>query len=245
MALEKRVVIFRAGAGERPNLDMTLRERGFQVYEVELEEELIDVMQYSHPDAAVLAGPASVPTFARVIAANQSSGGSAVVVVWPGISPSDAAALLDVGADHVSTSYQPEWLAAQIRACLRRFGSDRNPPSVIDLGHLRIDLQRRQVMVGGRAVALTPTEFAVLRVLAERPGTVLPSGEIMQQVMGVRIADAEAQDLLKVHVHRLRQKLEPDAESPRFIRTVRGHGYMYQFERRARERTSSPLTETG
>ena len=78
---------------------------------------------------------------------------------------------------------------------------------------------------GSCQISLTPTEFAVLRVLAERPGTVLPSGEIMQQVLGVRLSDPEAQDLLKVHVHRLRQKLEPDSEHPRFIRTVRGIGY--------------------
>jgi DNA-binding response OmpR family regulator len=260
MVLEKRVVIFRGSAAdqpgtsrmpsgsqrgsERPNLAESLRERSFQVYEVEKEEDLADVLRYSHPDAAVLAGTSSMPALARLITASQAGTGTAIIVVWPGISPADAAALLDMGADHVVISYQPDWLAAQLRACLRRFGSDRSAPSVIDLGHLRIDLQKRQVQVSGRDVALTPTEFSVLRVLAERPGTVLPSGEIMQQVLGVRIMDSEAQDLLKVHIHRLRQKLEPGAESPRFIRTVRGHGYMYQFERRSRERTPSPLAET-
>src|SRR5438309_1962957 len=84
------------------------------------------------------------------------------------------------------------------------------------------DLLQTQVTVSDREVSLTPTEFSVLRILAERPGTVLPSREIMQQVIGTSITESEAQDLLKVHIHRLRTKLEQDADDPRFIRTVRG-----------------------
>jgi len=120
---------------------------------------------------------------------------------------------------------------------LRRFGSERMPPSIMELGYLKIDLHQRQVTVNGREVGLTRTEFDVLRVLGERPGTVLPSGEIMQNVMGVKIPESQAQDLLKVHIHRLRQKLEKDLENPRFIRSIRGQGYMYVFERRSKDRT--------
>jgi DNA-binding response OmpR family regulator len=167
-------------------------------------------------------------------------GRSILVVVWPQIPVSDAVTLLDVGADYVAASFQPDWLAAQIRAALRRFGMERVAPSVIELGYLRVDLQQRRVTVNEREVPLTRTEFDVLRVLAERPGTVLPSGEIMQHVMGIRIPEPEAQDLLKVHIHRLRQKLEQDLDNPRFIRTVRGQGYMYAFERRSREREEEP-----
>jgi DNA-binding response OmpR family regulator len=58
----------------------------------------------------------------------------------------------------------------------------------------------------------------------------------MQQVLGVPLPEPEAQDLVKVHIHRLRSKLEQNPESPRFIRTVRGHGYMYAFERRSQPR---------
>jgi DNA-binding response OmpR family regulator len=149
---------------------------------------------------------------------------------------SDAVELLEIGADYVANTHNPDVLAAQIRAFLRRFGRERLAPSVIELDQLRIDLHQRRVTLNDHEVPLTPTEFAVLRVLAERPGTVLPSGEIMQQVMGVRISEDEAQPILKVHIHRLRQKLEAESEERNLIRTVRGHGYMYAFERRSRER---------
>jgi len=129
-----------------------------------------------------------------------------------------------------------DWLGAQIRAMLQRLARERSAPAVIEIGYLRIDLNQRAVTANGEEVHLTPTEFEVLRALAERPGTVLTSGEIMQQVLGVDMPRDQAQDMLKVHVHRLRQKLETDQSEPRFIKSVRGQGYMYAFERRERER---------
>jgi DNA-binding response OmpR family regulator len=236
MALEKRVVVYGRPSREGPDLDDLLRERGFQVYAVEREAELYDALQYSQPDCALLVGPNDLYNLVRVVAAGRAAGSSLIVVARTGMPVADAVTLLETGADYVSTSIQPDWLAAQIRAGLRRFGTDRNATTIIDLGYLAIDLRQRMVTVNGREVGLTRTEFDVLRVLAERPGTVLASGEIMQHVMGVRMPESEAQDLLKVHIHRLRQKLEHDLDNPRFIKTVRGQGYMYAFERRARDR---------
>jgi two-component system KDP operon response regulator KdpE len=236
MALQKRLIVFGRLPRGGPDLDVLLRARGFQVYAVDTEEDLFDSLEYSQPDAAVLAGPPDFPSLCRIVGESHTVGRSLIVVLRPQIPVHDAVTLLDVGADYVATSFQPDWLAAQIRAALRRFGMERSAPSIIELGYLRIDLQQRQVVVHEREVALTRTEFDVLRVLAERPGTVLPSGEIMQHVMGIHIPEQEAQDLLKVHIHRLRQKLEQDLDNPRFIKTVRGQGYMYAFERRSRER---------
>jgi two-component system KDP operon response regulator KdpE len=236
LPLQKRLIVYGRLPREGPELDALLRARGFQVYAVESEEELFDSLEYSQPDGAVFAGPQDMAALVRLIGASHTVGRSLLVVLRPQIPVNDAVSLLDVGADYVSASFQPDWLAAQIRAGLRRFGMERVAPSTIELGYLRIDLQQRRVTVSEREVALTRTEFDVLRVLAERPGTVLPSGEIMQHVMGIRIPESEAQDLLKVHIHRLRQKLEQDLDNPRFIRTVRGQGYMYAFERRSRER---------
>lgn len=249
MPLEKRLVL--AGAVDRhaPGLEDLIRARGFQVFAIDTEEDLFDVVSYSQPDALLLVGPVDLPLARKLVACNQAGGKGLLAVLWPGGPTGQVVELLESGLDFVATSYHPDTLAAQLRAYLRRVGRDRNPVTVIELGYLRIDLQAQQVTVEGVPVALTPTEFDVLHVLAERPGTVLPSGEIMQHVMGVRLPDGEAQDLLKVHIHRLRQKLEKDPNNPRFIRTIRGRGYMYQFERRSRERTAgekeNPIVQAG
>lgn len=238
MALTKRLVLSGDTARNSPGLEDLMRARGFQVYTVGGEDDLLDVVSFSQPDALLLVGPVSLPLASRLVSANQNAGKGLLAALWHGALPQQVVDLLDCGFDYVTVSYHPDTLAAQLRAVLRRVGRDRNPVTVIELGYLRIDLQTQEVTVEGGPVPLTPTEFAVLRALAERPGTVLPSGEIMQQVMGVRLDDAEAQDLLKVHIHRLRQKLEKDPINPRFIRTIRGRGYMYQFERRSKERTT-------
>jgi two-component system KDP operon response regulator KdpE len=236
LPLQKRLIVYGRLPREGPDIDSLLRARGFQVYAVESEDELFDSLEYSQPDGAVLAGPQDLTVLVRLVGSAHAIGRSLIVVLRPQIPVADVVTLLDVGADYVAATFQPDWIAAQIRASLRRFGMERSAASVIELGYLHIDLQQRQVTVNDREVPLTRTEFDVLRVLAERPGTVLPSGEIMQHVMGIRIPEPEAQDLLKVHIHRLRQKLEQDLDNPRFIRTVRGQGYMYAFERRSRER---------
>lgn len=240
MALEKRLILFGRLDREGPELDAFLTTRGFRVYAVDNELELLDVVNFSCPDAVLLIGPPPQPLLSQFLRVSQRSGQTLVVVLWPSAPVSDAVRLLDLGVDHVITTVQPDWLAAQIRADLRRLGRERTAPSVLDLDQLRIDLEQRSVTVRGEEVTLTRTEFDVLQVLAERPGVVLPSGEIMQQVMGVRLDESAAQDLLKVHIHRLRQKLDHDPDKPGCIRTVRGHGYMYAFERRSHER-STPL----
>jgi DNA-binding response OmpR family regulator len=243
VALEKRIILFGHLVREGPDLAQLLIARGFRVYPVANEVDLIEIMSVSQPDVLLLVGATPLPLLARIVTA-RGGGQSLVVVLWPGASVSDAINVLDAGADFIAVTFQPDLLAGQIRALLRRVGRERLAPSVIDLGFLRIDLQQRRVSLNDREVSLTRTEFDVLRVLAERPGTVLPSGEIMQQVIGVHMPETEAQDLLKVHVHRLRQKLEPDHTNPRLIRTVRGHGYMYAFERRSKERMA-PATAAG
>lgn len=236
MALEKRLILFGRLGRDGPEIDAFLAARGFRVYAVETDLELLDVVGFSRPDAVLLVGPPPQPLLSQLLRAGQRVGQTLVLILWPGAPVGDAVGLLDLGVDHVITTVQPDLLAAQIRADLRRLGRERSAVNVLNLDHLRIDLEQRSVTLGGEEVLLTRTEFDVLQVLAERPGVVLPSGEIMQQVMGVRMNESEAQDLLKVHIHRLRQKLDHDPGKPRCIRTVRGHGYMYVFERRSHER---------
>ncbi|MGH2449582.1 MAG: winged helix-turn-helix transcriptional regulator [Chloroflexota bacterium] len=243
MALGKRIAVLTRQMPDGPDLLDLLGARGFQAFQVSSEDELADVIVYSQPDIALILGSPDASNLPRLTAMSQATARTLLMVVWPGVHVQQAVGLLEIGVDYVAPSYQPDWLAAQMRASLRRLGQERAAPTIIDLGYLRIDLEQRRVEINQRPVSLTPTEFSVLRILAERPGTVLPSGEIMQQILGVRIPESEAQDLLKVHIHRLRQKLEQDLDHPRFIRTVRGHGYMYAFERRAKGRDATASGE--
>jgi two-component system KDP operon response regulator KdpE len=94
---------------------------------------------------------------------------------------------------------------------------------VFRTGELEVDLERRRVAVGGREVHLTPTEYELLKALVTHANKVLTDRMLLQQVWGSAYGD-EAH-YLHVYVARLRKKLEPDPQAPRYIGTEPGVGY--------------------
>lgn len=137
---------------------------------------------------------------------------------------------LELGADdYVVKPYQLRELVSRVRALLRRVygelaasaGSER-----ISFGDLVIDPDLMAVERGGRRVNLTPTEFRLLRYLAERPERLLSRAQIIEAVWGYT-ADIGYDRTVDVHVRRLREKIEEDPGSPRWIQTVRGFGYRF------------------
>ena len=140
---------------------------------------------------------------------------------------------LDLGADDfVSKPVSPSHLNARVRAVLRRAeaGPALEQPMYSD-GTLSIDSSRHEVSVAGKAVELTPTEFRLLIALANKPGIVHTFEALLTTVWGPEYADDI--DFLRVYVWRLRKKIEPDSERPRWILTERGFGYRFA-EARAR-----------
>jgi two-component system KDP operon response regulator KdpE len=135
---------------------------------------------------------------------------------------------LNLGADDfVSKPISPAHLVARVSAVLRRMrASPSEPPAVMyDDGTLFIDAARHEVRLGGSQLELTPTEFRLLVALAEHPGQVQPFETLLSRVWGPEYADDI--DFLRVYVWRLRKKLEPDEEKPRWILTERGFGYRF------------------
>ena len=112
-------------------------------------------------------------------------------------------------------------LLARIRAVLRRVGPSGE--DVITLDGLEVDLDGRDVRVGGERVHLTPHQFGILRVLARNLGKLVTHRAILQEVWGPRYGDES--NLLQVHVSQLRRKIEPDPTNPRYLLTEPGAGY--------------------
>lgn len=159
-----------------------------------------------------------------------------LIAVADSPAPDQVALTLDGGADmclSADAALSARQVVAAIRAVERRSHlTDTVRSQVIDAGPLKIDLSRKEVSLHDRRVPLTPTEFGILSVLAQQPGRVFSGVELLRQVHGYEAESGEAQDIVKVHVSRLRQKLEEDPQSPRRIVNVRGQGYIYMFERR-------------
>jgi two-component system, OmpR family, KDP operon response regulator KdpE len=131
-------------------------------------------------------------------------------------------AALDAGADdYVTKPFSGDELLARLRAVLRRVASSADP--IVEVGELRIDLEKRAVTMAGTPVSLTPIEYDLLRLLAENQGKLLTHPMILRAIWGP--AFQEESNYLHVHVSHLRRKIEPDPARPRYILNQAGVGY--------------------
>jgi len=136
---------------------------------------------------------------------------------------------LELGADdYLAKPFNPRELLARIRAVLRRAPADAETP-VFESGGLRIDFSAREVRVDGLRQSLTAHEYDLLSALARNAGRVLTRDQLLELVKG-EDADEAFDRSIDVHVSRLRQKIEPDPRHPRYVKTVRGAGYLLARE---------------
>ena len=140
----------------------------------------------------------------------------------------DKVRALDLGADdYVTKPFSLRELLARVRSHLRRSGRDASP-DVLRFPDLEIDRVRRTVTQGDRDVRLTPTELAILELLAGQAGRPVTLRQIIATVW--KGAPATTQDTVRVHVGSLRRKLEPDPSEPRYIGTEPWVGYRFLME---------------
>ena len=131
-------------------------------------------------------------------------------------------AALDVGADdYVTKPFGIDELLARLRAALRRVHQPDEP--VIEIGDLRVDLEKRSAFVSGQPVQLTPHEYGMLELFARNPGKLLTHRTILREVWGPGYG--EESHYLHVYVSQLRRKIETDPTRPRYLITEPGAGY--------------------
>ena len=135
---------------------------------------------------------------------------------------------LDAGADdYLTKPFGVGELLARIRVVMRRVVTPEGDP-VYQVGELVIDLARHRVTVSGKEVDLTPTEFDLLRTLAQNAGKVITHRQLIHQVWGVTYEDEGR--LLRVNIANLRRKIEANPSKPMYIQTELGVGYRLRDE---------------
>ena len=135
---------------------------------------------------------------------------------------------LELGADdYLAKPFNPRELLARVRAVLRR--AEPGEQAKFQSGGLLIDFAAREVLVDGARQTLTAHEFELLVALAKNAGRVLTRDQLLEQMKGDQADDAFDRSI-DVHVSRLRQKIEPDPRHPRYVKTVRGAGYLLARE---------------
>jgi len=204
-------------------LRLTLSRAGYEVATAETGEDAITVAATTLPDAVIL--DLVLPGLSGIDVCRQLRVWSGVpIVILSAVGDErDKVAALDAGADdYVTKPFGVEELLARLRASLRR----TEPPSgpVLEVGRLRIDLEKQAVFVDGERVHLTPNEFAMLRLFAQNEGRLLTQRTILREVWGP--AYEREPHYLHVYVSQLRRKLETGGDEHYFL-TEPGAGYRF------------------
>ena len=131
---------------------------------------------------------------------------------------------LELGADdYVTKPFGMKELVARIHAVLRRSQGTVQQGQVLNHKDLRVDLETRDVIVRGKQVLLTPSEYEILCMLVSAPGRVYTRAEIQIRLQGSSFEGMERS--IDVHVRNLRAKIEPNSSHPEYIETIFGVGY--------------------
>lgn len=136
---------------------------------------------------------------------------------------------LESGADdYLTKAFDVDELVARIRVALRHASGTRARTPLFQIGDLTIDLERRRVSLAGQEVGLSPTEYAILKALADEDGRMLSHEALLKAIWGPTYGTER--NYLHVYIRRLRLKIEPDPANPRYLITEPGAGYRLQLD---------------
>ncbi|MFL6594440.1 MAG: response regulator [Chthoniobacterales bacterium] len=204
-------------------LRIALESAEYHVYEAETGQAGLNEIVHHRPDVVLL--DLGLPDMEgdKVLRRLREWSDVPVLILSVRDDPEEKVAALDAGADdYVTKPFDTAELLARVRAAQRRALTETGEP-VFNSGPLCMDFAVRQVKLNGREIKLTPTEYSLLRVLVQNAGKVVTHRQLLRTVWGEK-AESQAQ-YLRVYVTHLRNKLEPDRDSPKLIKTEVGIGY--------------------
>jgi len=155
------------------------------------------------------------------------------VIIMTGHATLDSAieALRQGAHDYLTKPFDTSELLASVSDGIARQSAE--PPqagpsneTILEIKDLSLNRANRQVSRAGQIINLTPTEFDILAALMAQPDIALDSIKLIKIVRGYEATEADARAITRVHVHRLRHKVEPDPANPCYVKTVAGGRYL-------------------
>jgi two-component system alkaline phosphatase synthesis response regulator PhoP len=207
-----------------------LEQGGYQVLTAYTGVEAMRILRGERPDLVLL--DLMLPErdgwdVTRIVRNDPGLAHTPIIMLTARVEDEDKIVGLELGADdYVPKPFNPREVLARVRAVLRRAQGEAVPARVVETGPLRVDLDRREVLVGGQVVRLTPTEFALVEALARQPDRALTRLELIEQGLGYSYEGLER--TVDSHIKNLRHKLDKAGGTglgAALIETVFGIGY--------------------
>ncbi len=204
-------------------LRISLEANGYEVHEVDNARDALSEIPVRRPDLIILDLGLPDMNGIQVIKRLREWTQTPIVVLSVRDSDEDKIAALDAGADdYLTKPFSVGELMARLRVA-QRHSLPEAETAIFQSDGLQADLSRRVVMVRGQEIKLTPTEYALLRLMIQHVGKVLTHRQLLREVWGTEYS--EETHYLRVYVAQLRQKIEADPARPKIILTEPGVGY--------------------
>lgn len=137
---------------------------------------------------------------------------------------------LDLGADdYITKPFSPLEVVARVNAQIRRvykLAENQNNNQVIKIGNVELDEYNVNVKVNDKEIELTSIEYGILKLLMKNAGRILTKNQIFENVWNEEFVGGD--NTIMVHISRLRDKIEDDSKSPKYLKTIRGLGYKFE-----------------
>lgn len=222
-----KVLIVEDEASYSEALSYVLRKEGFEVAIAETGPDALTALDHGGADIVLLDLMLPGMSGTEVCRKIRATSHVPIIMVSAKDTEIDKVVGLELGADdYVTKPYSPRELVARMRAVLRRGAGDGfDEETSLEVGEVRMDVDRYLVTVAGVETRLPLKEFELLEFFLRNPGRVLTRGQLIDRVWGSDyVGDTKTLD---VHVKRLRAKIEADPANPTILTTVRGLGYRY------------------
>ncbi len=160
----------------------------------------------------------------RIVRGDATLAAMPIVMLTARVEDADKLTGFETGADdYIAKPFNPPEMVARVKAVLRRATGGPVQHRVIQLGGLRLDIDRRELSCRDRLVELTPTEFDLLKLLVEHPGHAFTRLELIEKGLGYSYEGEER--TIDSHIKNLRKKMSVQPDNPAYIETVYGVGY--------------------
>lgn len=218
-----RILVIDDESQIRKLLKVSLKSQGFYIEESHDGRDGINKVAIIKPDLVILDLGLPDMDGKEVIREIREWSNVPIVILTARDQEQEKIEALDNGADdYITKPFGIGELLARIRVCLRRKTEDENE-HIFNFGGLIIDLVNRRITVDNKEIKLTPTEYEIIKVLAQNAGKVITHKQLLKKVWGN--AYDNDNNYIRVYIGQIRRKIEPNPAQPCYIITESGVGY--------------------